>query len=740
MRVRAILVSTVALFIVIIAVQRRFLRRYRKIVGDYYTTDDARVSSSLLKDLKTMASIALPTIWSREGLGSILFVTLFAVKATLRVVMSTADGNALTAMVAGRPSPAVSAPVASGSRQFLSIAVPRSPLKRALMIKISVSLASAAVSGFIEHLRHWLITAYRGRLTRYFHARFYDKLVYYHGTALDSRLESADTVITNYCGEFAEHFAELPYYFVLPLLEAGTSLAALVRQSGTRTGAYMTSVVLLSLAALRNISPPFGRIHAAVLQREDEFRKMHTNAIANVEQIAMHDAGTFTKRRLDQQFGCLSTALNEMSLAKGHFESLEGAITTVWSVAAHAIASMSQSVAGGDGSGRRRFVTADDLTQFRKSKAARLGSAVVQLRLIHDFNASVKDFIVNFREVSHLSEFTTKLAAFEETLDSVAQGNFYSGGGGGFCSTSPSSKEPSLCTPDTRGSHIRLATSRRPGCSEPDTLVSFQDVDVGNPGGSLLVHGLTLDIKRGQDWAIVGPNGCGKTSILRLLSNLWPPRRGRLITDASVLFVFLPQQPYLLPSATMIEQVCFPDEPQRDVGPIVGTSQLPELQPLQSSASHETITKDEFRMVREALSMATGSSIVDHLGGWGSDIVGVCPCTADRSFDWSSLSGGQRQKLAISRAFYHAMKASTRSMCCVCVLDESTSMMDHEAEQQVFLNLKRHNIRFLSVTHREEVLQHHTHILTLSRDPHDWGVSCAAAAVPASSQCPLNGV
>lgn len=716
---------TACAYAAVFILQRHFMRYYRRVVGDYYTTDDAEWSPSLYPDFKKICRIALPTVWSKEGLGSLVFILLFALKALLRVTISSIDGRVLTTMVTPRHL--------RSSTSFGS-------LRAALAAKLSASLAASAVSGCIEHLRHWLITAYRGRLTHYFHNRFYEKLIYYHGTALESHLEAADTVITSYCGEFAEHFAELPYYFLLPFLEASTSLIALVRITGGRSAGMMMAVVLASLAVLRAVTPPFGRIHAAVLQREDEFRRMHTNAINNVESIAMHGAGAFTRNRLNAQFDEVKTSLDEASLAKGHFDMLEGSISAVWSAAAYAICSLSSS-GRTDGGGREH------------GKTLRMSAAVVKLRLINDFNLSVKDLIVNIREVSHLSEFTTKLAAFENTLDKVAAGNFhrdpFTHGLGVMTpsvtndGTSPhpgiaspngvdgprSPVSPTPQSPQYRGSFRvvdHLTQKSRMG-----SLVTFDHVNVVNPAGTLLVSKLSLDIAEGQDWAIVGPNGCGKSSVLRLMAKLWPPECGHLTLDASVAFCFLPQTPYLLPKSTMVEQICFPDEPRVDDGPLKSNraASMYGLDSLDSPTSppppcvRGSVTSQERALLSEAMSLATGSSVIDHLGGWDSPTVGLLPTKANREFDWSSLSGGQRQKLALARAFYHAKKSELKGDCCICVLDESTSMMDHEAEQMVFTNLRKHKVRFISVTHREEVLQHHTHVLTLSRDPDDWNVA-----------------
>lgn len=42
---------------------------------------------------------------------------------------------------------------------------------------------------------------------------------------------------------------------------------------------------------------------------------------------------------------------------------------------------------------------------------------------------------------------------------------------------------------------------------------------------------LTLTIARGETWFIVGENGCGKTTLIKLLLGLYPPDAGQLLVD-----------------------------------------------------------------------------------------------------------------------------------------------------------------------------------------------------------------
>jgi manganese/zinc/iron transport system ATP- binding protein len=75
-------------------------------------------------------------------------------------------------------------------------------------------------------------------------------------------------------------------------------------------------------------------------------------------------------------------------------------------------------------------------------------------------------------------------------------------------------------------------------------LVSFHDVAVGYDGTSVL-EGLTLEVRTGDCLALLGPNGCGKSTILKTMAGIVPPLRGtvrRSIDGRPVRFGYVPQQ------------------------------------------------------------------------------------------------------------------------------------------------------------------------------------------------------
>lgn len=71
-----------------------------------------------------------------------------------------------------------------------------------------------------------------------------------------------------------------------------------------------------------------------------------------------------------------------------------------------------------------------------------------------------------------------------------------------------------------------------PGVTSPgQALVRFEDVAFGYEAGSEVLHGINLEIKRGDVIAVLGPNGAGKTTFVKHAIGLLKPKAGRVLVD-----------------------------------------------------------------------------------------------------------------------------------------------------------------------------------------------------------------
>lgn len=167
----------------------------------------------------------------------------------------------------------------------------------------------------------------------------------------------------------------------------------------------------------------------------------------------------------------------------------------------------------------------------------------------------------------------------------------------------------------------------------------------------VVVHDLSLDIPDGQVTVIVGPNACGKSTLLRALSRLLRPERGSVLLDGEEI--------HRQPTKHVARKLgLLPQSPIAPDGITVADLVARGRTPHQSLLRQWSL--DDERVVTEAL-RATGTTDL-----------------ADRSVD--ELSGGQRQRVWIAMAIAQETD--------LLLLDEPTTYLDITHQLEV-LNLVR---------------------------------------------------
>lgn len=174
------------------------------------------------------------------------------------------------------------------------------------------------------------------------------------------------------------------------------------------------------------------------------------------------------------------------------------------------------------------------------------------------------------------------------------------------------------------------------------------------PGAtSDVLRDISLSLPAGSSVALVGENGAGKSTFIKLLAGLYTPSTGRILVDDIDLARYAGKEWRERMTAAFQDPVAF----ELILSEAVGVGDLPHL--------------DDRTEIDRSLAEAQAGDVVDSVGGDLAAQLG-------RSFpEGHQLSGGQWQKLALARS-------RMRRDPLLLVLDEPTSNLDADAEHEIY--------------------------------------------------------
>ena len=203
------------------------------------------------------------------------------------------------------------------------------------------------------------------------------------------------------------------------------------------------------------------------------------------------------------------------------------------------------------------------------------------------------------------------------------------------------------------------------GEAKTANYIQMDHVSVVKPSGELLIRDLSFTVSEGESLFISGPSGVGKSSILRVLGQLWPAFDGTVTIPSATpdTLLILTQAPYL-PAGTQMECLAFPKDP---------------------SIVHNERVYDALHFLE-----------LDHI--------------MQRPVDtWQEgLSPGERQRIALARMLIHSPR--------FVLLDEATSALPQGLGRALYARMREMGITYVSIAHDPHLRPFHKYSLDILND------------------------
>ena len=171
--------------------------------------------------------------------------------------------------------------------------------------------------------------------------------------------------------------------------------------------------------------------------------------------------------------------------------------------------------------------------------------------LLINLAKAIGRLVVSYKEVQSLAGYTTLIHEMDQVLADLQKGSY---------------KRVMVAQDDGTGKPGKptevLASTRGGAEIVYGQNIQFIDVPILSPNSDILIPKMSFKIEPGMHMMITGPNGCGKSSLFRILGELWPATGGVVHKPSLDKIFYIPQRPYL-PFGTLRDQLIYPDSPDR---------------------------------------------------------------------------------------------------------------------------------------------------------------------------------
>ncbi|XP_039195706.1 ATP-binding cassette sub-family D member 3 isoform X2 [Crotalus tigris] len=506
-----------------------------------------------------------------------------------------------------------------------------------LKFVVSIPLISL-VNNFLKYGLNELKLCFRVRLTKYLYEQYLQSYTFYKMGNLDNRIGNPDQLLTQDVEKFCNSVVDLYSNLSKPFLDIVLYIFKLTSAIGAQGPASMMAYLIFSGFFLTRLRRPIGKMTITEQKYEGEYRYVNSRLITNSEEIAFYNGNQREKQTIHKAFHKLVEHLHNFIL----FRFTMGFIDTI--VAKYLATVVGYLVVS------RPFLNLHHPRHQNSTHAELLEDYYQSGRMLLRMSQALGRIVLAGREMTRLAGFTARITELMQVLKDLNKGKY----------------QRTMLTQD-KELDLKETTPLIPGMGQiviTDNIIKFDHVPLATPNGDMLIKDLNFEVRSGANVLICGPNGCGKSSLFRVLGELWPLFGGCLTKPERGKLFYVPQRPYMT-LGTLRDQVIYPDtiEDQKKKG-----------------------ISDQ--VLKEYLDNVQLGQILDREGGW------------DSIQDWMDvLSGGEKQRMAMARLFYHKPQFA--------ILDECTSAVSVDVEGYIYSHCRKVGITLFTVSHRKSLWKHH---------------------------------
>ncbi|XP_046731888.1 ATP-binding cassette sub-family D member 3-like isoform X2 [Silurus meridionalis] len=580
--------------------------------------DKVLVDQLFISHIYKILKILMPKLLCRES-GYLVLIAAMLLARTYCDVWMIHNGTMIESAIIGRSSKAF--------RSYLFNFITAMPL---------ISLVNNVLKLGLNKLK----LCFRVKLTDHLYTHYLRGFTYYKMVNVDSRVVNPDQLLTQDVERFTNSLVDLYSNISKPLLDIVIYLLKLSSVGGIQGPFILMSYMVFSGLLLTWLRRPIGKMTATEQKHEGEFRYTNSRLITNGEEIAFYNGGQREKINIHQTFNKLVEHLKSFIW----FRFSMGVIDSI--VAKYIAFMVGYFVVS------RPFLDPKNTHHDHSTQAQRLEEYYQSGRMLLSMAQALGRIILAGREMSRLSGFTVRISEIQDVLMDLNSGRYERSSIISAGEKAPENKEISILLPST--GDIIIA----------DNIIRFEHVPLLTPNGDVLIQDLSFEVMSGTNVLVCGPNGCGKSSLFRVLGELWPLYGGRLIKPHRGKLFYIPQRPYMT-LGTLRDQVIYPDTHEEQI---------------QKGISDQVLL--------DYLDKVQLSHMVERESGWESEQ------------DWMDvLSGGEKQRMAMARLFYHKPQFA--------ILDECTSAVSVDVEDYIYTHCRKVGITLFTVSHRKSLWKHH---------------------------------